>query len=134
MTHLRLSFEPNIVEILTKNTMGEVRRINVPEIMARRGGITINSEDLTNHYDIQLNENDFEYKSVGEIVQLKRDEKESIQDSILGDLEAERMLPSIEEIRNRIGVKGVKTEETSQQSYEDRQLGLPTLEDIRKRI
>lgn len=141
MTYLTLNVVPNIVEILMKNTSGEVFRLDVPKAMQEKNGVKIMSGDLSTNAEITLNSGDFEYKTVLEEVAIKRNEsfridseQTELQDSILGDLEVSRMLPSLEQIRDKIGRLGVETEVKSEQSYEDRELGLPTLAELRKRL
>ncbi len=62
----------------------------------------------------------------------ERVQKNSIQDEIITDLEIQNSLPSIEEARRMIEQN--TTAEPAPQDYESRELGLPTLAEIRKRL
>lgn len=113
MTYLTLNFEPDVTEITLKTHMGKVHKINVPETMMNSKKIKIMSGDLQTNAEVV---------------------KSELQNEIIQDLEVTNMLPSLEQIRDKIGLRGVETEETPQQSYEAKELGLPSLSEIRKRI
>ncbi len=110
MTYLTLNFEPNVTEITLKTHMGEVHKINVPETMMNSKKIKIMSGDLQTNAEVV---------------------KSELQNEIIQDLEVQNLLPSIEQARQMIVGKEAAE---PHKSYEDRELGVPSVEEIRKRL
>lgn len=111
MTYLTLNFEPDVTEITLKTHMGKVHKINVPETMMNSKKIKIMSGDLQTNAEVV---------------------KSELQNEIIQDLEVTNMLPSIEEARRMIEKN--TTAEPAPQDYESRESGVPSLEEIRKRL
>ncbi len=139
MSYLTMKFPTNTTEITLKDDKGSVHKIDVTATLNSKLGpnsigraiIRLDGQLMTN--TIELGSAKYP-DSILNDADLEGDEKTELQDSILGDLEAERMLPSLEEIRDKIGLRGVEAEETAEQSLEDKELGLPSLSEIRKRL